>query len=544
MNPMRALFLLLAAALAACAQNTSAPATAGNSRPNLLIILADDLGYSDLGAFGGEIPTPNLDALARGGMLLTQFYSGQACSPTRAMLLSGMDQHRAGMGVMGVPTREDQKGKPGYEGYLNQRVASLAELLGDAGYNTYMTGKWHLGDAVETGPRARGFRRSFVSLDGAAHLGGWDWRGPQPARYRDGDDIVNVGEDFYSTRFYTERMLQYLEQDRAEGKPFFAYLAYTAPHWPLQAPDASIAKFKGRYDAGYEALYAARLARQKQLGLVPKDRPAIDDARFRPRWSELNGQQRAEEARRMEIYAAMVSDLDTYVGQVIDYLKRTGKYDNTFIIFMSDNGAEPGRRDLQAPIRDHVGKEYDHSLANMGRANSYIMYGPNWASASSSPWFRHKGTAFEGGNHVPAFVYYPRLVKSGSRSDAAATVKDVLPTLLALAGTHHPGTSLKGRSVLPPQGASLLPMLSGRETQAHASDAVFAFELFGHRSVRQGDWKIVWDQAVPPAQRRWQLFNLASDREEQHDLSAEQPARRDSMLALWDSYARENGVIY
>ncbi|HWN39803.1 MAG TPA: sulfatase-like hydrolase/transferase, partial [Gammaproteobacteria bacterium] len=215
-------------------------------RPNILFIVADDLGYSDLGAFGGEIPTPNLDALAQSGMLLTDFYAGMTCGPTRAMLMSGTDNHIAGMGVQGRPSRDDQRGQPGYEGYLNFRVASLADLMTDAGYNTYMTGKWHLGEEVEHGPRARGFKRSFVSLDGAAHLGGWDWRGPQPARYRDGEELVQVGDDFYTTRFYTQRMLEYIEQDRADGKPFFAYLAYTAPHWPLQAPAESIARFKGR----------------------------------------------------------------------------------------------------------------------------------------------------------------------------------------------------------------------------------------------------------------------------------------------------------
>jgi arylsulfatase A-like enzyme len=543
------LFVAIAVALVSCARTPSGGSDKSASdiaprQPNILMILADDLGYSDLGVFGGEIPTPNLDALARRGMLLTQFYSAPTCSPTRAMLLSGMDHHRAGLGVMGAPTREDQMGQPGYEGYLSFRVATMAELLADAGYNTYMTGKWHLGETVETGPRARGFRRSFVSLDGAAHLGGWDWRGPQPAKYRDGDEIVTVGDDFYTTRFYTERMLEYIEQDRAEGKPFFAYLAYTAPHWPLQAPDESIARFKGHYDAGYEELYHSRLARQKALGLVPKGAVPIDDARFAPRWSELDAQQRAIEARRMEIYAAMVSDLDIHVGKVIDYLKRTGQFDNTFIVFMSDNGAESTRRDLQSPIRDHIGKEYDHSLQNMGRRTSYIMYGRNWASVSATPFNRHKATAFEGGVHVPAFVHYPKRVKGGTRSDSIGTVADLLPTFLSLAGTQHPGTSYKGREVLPMQGVSLLPLLQGKAVEVHAPDAVFGWELFGQRAVRQGDWKLVWDQAAPPAQRRWQLFDLASDRPEQHDLSAARPAEFNRMQQLWERYDAENGVIY
>ncbi len=202
-------------------------------------------------------------------------------------------------------------------------------------------------------------------------------------------------------------MLEYIEQDRAEGKPFFAYLAYTAPHWPLQAPDEAIARFAGRYDAGYEALYASRFARQKELGFVAPDAEPIDDARFRPRWSELSDEDKRLEARRMEVYAAMVSELDRYVGEVIAHLERSGDLDNTFIMFMSDNGAEPGRRDRVPPISEHIGKEYDHSVENLGRPTSYVMYGANWASVSASPFHRHKGTAFQGGVKVPGVRAVP-----------------------------------------------------------------------------------------------------------------------------------------
>ena len=519
-------------------------ATEQSRRPNILFILADDMGYSDLGVFGGEIPTPNLDALAQSGMLLTDFYAGMTCGPTRAMLMSGTDHHIAGMGVQGRPSRDDQRGQPGYEGYLNFRVASLAELMTDAGYNTYMTGKWHLGEEVEHGPRARGFKRSFVSLDGAAHLGGWDWRGPQPARYRDGEEIVQVGDDFYTTRFYTQRMIEYIEQDRADGKPFFAYLAYTAPHWPLQAPAESIARFKGRYDLGFEALYESRFARQKELGLVRADAEPIDPKRFRPRWSELSDEERRFEARRMEIYAAMVSDLDTYVGEVIAYLERIGELDNTFIMFRSDNGAESSRRDLVAPISEHIGKEYDHSLDNLGSASSYVMYGANWASVSATPFFRHKATAFEGGIKVPAFVRFPRMVAPGTRGDGVGTVMDLLPTFLAVARAQPPGTTYRGLPVVPIEGASLLPMLTGEAAEAHPADTVFGWELLGQRSVRQGDWKIVWDQRVPAAERRWQLFDLEADPFEQQDLSASNPEQLAVMQRLWDQYDEQNGVVY
>jgi arylsulfatase A-like enzyme len=538
----------LVVALAACgaehAHDTAAPAARADTRANIVFILADDLGYADIGAFGGEIPTPNLDALARSGMLLTNFYAGMTCSPTRAMLMSGMSNHLSGLGVMGQPNREDQRGQPGYEGYLNFRVASLAELMTDAGYNTYMTGKWHLGEEVETGPRARGFRRSWVSLDGAAHLGPWDWRGPEPARYRDGDEIVYVDDDFYSTRVYTEKMIEYIDQDRGDGRPFFAFLAYTAPHWPLQAPDESIARFSGWYDDGYEALYARRFARQRELGLVPPGAEPIPDTRFNPRWSTLNDEEKAIEARRMEVYAAMVDDLDRYIGEFIDYLKEIGEFENTFIMFASDNGPESTRRDLMPPIRDHIGGAYDHSLENLGRPNSYVMYGPNWASASGSPFFRHKATAFEGGIRVPAFVHFPGQVEEGSRSDETGTVMDLLPTFLALAGAEHPGTSYRGREVLPPQGTSLLPILVGEAGAVRDGEHVFGWELFGHRSVRRGDWKLVWDNAQPPAQRRWRLHDLSVDPFEQNDLSEREPEKYQEMLAAWERHEAENGIIY
>jgi arylsulfatase len=538
--------LLAGLALVACLQRPDAARSAATpaQRPNILFILADDLGYADLGVFGSEIPTPNIDALAKDGMLLTDFYAGMTCSPTRAMLMSGTDNHIAGLGVMGAPTRADQKGQPGYEGYLNFRVASLAELMSDAGYDTYMAGKWHLGDTVQTGPRARGFKRSFVSLDGAAHLGGWDWRGPQPAQYRDGDQPVFVGDDWYTTRDYTKKMLGYIDEDRASGRPFFAYLAYTAPHWPLQAPKEAIAKFRGVYDEGYEALYAKRFARQKQLGLLPRDAAPIDNARFRPRWSALSNEEKQFESRRMEIYAAMVSELDRYVGEVIEHLKRTGQFDNTFIMFMSDNGAESTRRDLQPGIREHIGKEYDHSLGNLGSATSYVMYGANWASVSATPFNRHKATGFEGGVHVPAFVHYPRKVARGSRSDAVGTVMDLLPTFLALAGTQHPGARFRGREVVAPRGVSLLPLLYGQASTVHPAEEVLGWELFGQRSVRQGDWKLVWDNALPAAQRRWQLFDLSRDISEQRDLSTADPQKYAQMQQNWERYDRDVGVVY
>lgn len=510
-------------------------------RPNIVLIVADDLGYSDLGAFGGEIPTPHIDALAQGGMMLTQFYTSMACSPTRAMLLSGTDNHVAGLGVMGTLQAGPQRGQPGYEGYLNFRVAALSELLHDAGYRTYVTGKWHLGAEVETGPRARGFERAFVSIDGAAHLGGLSWNGPGPAPYRDGDTLVHVGDDFYTTRDYTERMIEYIEADRADDRPFFAYLAYTAPHWPLQAPPESIEKFRGWYDDGYEALYDRRLERAKTLGLAPADFAGVPVVEGQPRWEELTDDERRTEARKMEIYAAMVSDLDTYIGRFIDYLDAIGQLDNTLVFFMSDNGPEALRRDLAPPISEWVAECCDNSFENLGAGDSYVMYGPNWARAGSAPFRDAKMTAFEGGIRVPAFASWPGTIRAGTRSDAVATVMDLLPTFLELAGTSHPGEHYDSRSVAQPLGQSMLALLRGRANVVHEPDRVFGWELFDHRAVRQGDWKIVWDPREDNP--RWRLFDLGSDPGEQRDLAAEEPERLARMEALWDRYVRENGLI-
>jgi arylsulfatase len=511
--------------------------------PNILLIVADDLGYSDIGAHGGEIPTPTIEALARNGMLLTNFHSSLACSPTRAMLMSGVDNHRAGLGVMGPPSRPDQRGQPGYEGYLNFRVASLADLMTDAGYNTYMTGKWHLGTTVETGPLARGFKKAFVSLDGAAHLGNLSWNGPGLAPYRDGEALVNVGDDFYTTRFYTERMIQYIEEDRGENKPFFAYLAYTAPHWPLQAPESSIARFRGKYDAGYQVVYRQRLERLKSLGLIDDKTMPVDDGDLQAAWERLTPEEKKIESRKMEIYAAMVSDLDFYIGRMIEYLKTIGEFENTFILFISDNGAEASRREIVRPLSDWVAKCCDNSYDNLGRGNSYVMYGPNWARVSAAPLRRSKGTAYQGGIRVPAFAHYPERVAPGTRSQAFGSVMDLLPTFLELAGAEPPRDRYRGRDILPVAGKSLLPVLTGAADAVHAGDEYMGWELYGHRAIRQGDWKIVWDPTERD-QARWRLFNLAADPGENHDLAEQNPEKLESMTRLWDDYAKTNGVIY
>ena len=318
------------------------------SRPNILLIVADDLGYTDLGVFGGEVDTPNLDKLAADGRMFSQFYASSMCSPTRAMLLSGMDNHLAGVGNLYAKLADNQKGQTGYEGISRQPRCLIAELLQAEGYRTYITGKWHLGESEEHSPPAKGFEKSFVLAEsGAGHFSDMQsLSGPGTAIYREnGRKIDALPEDFYSTRFYADKMIDYIYQDLGDNRPFFAYLAFTAVHFPLQAPDASIRRHSGKYDQGYDALHAQRFQRLKELGILPADTEPFPPLPAEKSWDRLDEQERKVSARRMEIYAAMIDDLDRYVGKVIGYLKDVGELENTLVFFMSDNGAEGHRLD-------------------------------------------------------------------------------------------------------------------------------------------------------------------------------------------------------
>ncbi|TAK56406.1 MAG: arylsulfatase [Gammaproteobacteria bacterium] len=532
------------------------PGSTSAERPNILLIVADDLGYADLGIYGSEIATPNLDALARSGVMFTQFYASPMCSPTRAMLLTGMDNHRAGLGSMAERLAGNQQGQPGYEGYLNSRAVTLAEVLRDAGYRTYMTGKWHLGEPGVADPPLRGFEQSFALLDsGAGHFSNrLSLGGPEMAPYfENGKPVEHLPRDFYSTRFYAQKLIEYLDADRNDDRPFFAYLAFTAPHFPLQAPEESIARYRGLYDAGYEAVQARRLSTMRDLGLVAADAHPFPRLVGELAWEKLSPEQQKAQARLMEIYAAMVGDLDAQVGEVIRFLRRRREYDSTIIVFMSDNGPEghhleQGLERLAEWSRQCCNNEYD----NMGRADSYLMQGPDWARVSATPFRMFKGFTSEGGIRVAAFISYPRRIAGGRTYRGLATVMDVMPTLLDLAGAEHPGESFQGRKLLPMQGRSMLPMLRGVSGTVHDNDAVLGWELFGKRAIRRGDWKIVreasqvkWWQSDPLGIRRdsWQLYNLTTDPAELNDLSAQHPAQLQHMIDQWDVYARGNGVI-
>ena len=553
-------FLLAAFLISGCSTDQSSdpdgPSSKTTKRPNVLLIVADDMGFTDLGVFGGEIGTPNLDQLANNGLRLTNFHVAPTCSPTRAMLLSGTDSHIAGLGNMDGEIAPNQEGHPGYEGYLNFRVAALPELFQDAGYDTYMAGKWHLGLTGETNPAARGFDRSFAILPG----GGGHFAnmlpivGPETAKYsEDGETIEALPEDFYSTRSYTERMIEYIDAGRDSGNPFFAYLAYTAPHWPLQAPPESIARYHGNYDAGYDVLRSQRLQRLKGLGLVGADVEPFPRLLGEKAWDDLSVEEQRYQSRLMEIYAAMVGDVDVYVGKIVDHLKSIGEYENTLIVFMSDNGPEAHHLEDGWPsLADWVEECCDNSYENIGNPDSYVWYGPGWGQAGNVPLRMFKGYASQGGVRVPAFFHFPRGFRVDASTDEMTTVKDVMPTLLEFAGIEHPGGGeFRGRDVVRMQGRSMMALLTGVSDSVRQSGDYMGWELFGKRAIRQGDWKInylpqheVRDGVVPVVTTdTWQLYNLSDDPAEMHDLSASHPDKLAEMIALWDDYVERNNVI-
>jgi arylsulfatase len=509
---------------------------------NFLVIVADDLGYSDLGSFGGEIRTPNLDALARSGLRFSSFYAAPTCSPSRAMLLTGVDAHKAGLGNMAEDLAPNQEGREEYLGHLNTHVATIAERLRDAGYATFMTGKWHLGGDAANSPAARGFERSFVLLQGGASH--YDMSGPSAespqARYRrDGKLVDHLPAHFYSTDFYASRMISYLKS-RPRSRPFFAYLAFTAPHWPLQAPDDLIQKYLPLYQDGPAALRDRRVQGLARESLIARQFAAHEFVPEAPDWSQLDEATRARESRRMAIFAAMVDRLDTAVGRVIEQLRRSGELDRTVIFFMSDNGAEGHDLAALSDFHDWV-MHFDQRLERMGRPGSFVWYGPHWAQAATAPSRLHKGYPTEGGIHVPAFVWSAGMAVHGINR-SLVSIMDITPTILDLAGVAAAGSEFRHRPVQAIEGHSLRALLEGQRTEVRGDHDYLGWELFGRSGLRIGQWKAV-QLGQHADDRKWELFDLASDPAEARDLSATQPDRARSMRELWQQYVEKNRVV-
>jgi len=546
--------LLCALGMFGLAASLAAPAGAadGSRRPNIVIILGDDLGFSDMGSFGGEIRTPNLDSLANEGVRFTNFYTHATCSPTRSILLSGVDNHVNGLGNMDEYTAPNQQNVPGYEGHLNDRVLTLPQLLKDTGYHTYMVGKWHLGKQPDQIPAARGFERDFSLLDGAGSY--WDMTSftaanPKSVFTEDGRYLTKLPKDYYATKTYTDKLISFIDANRGDGKPFFAYVAHQAPHDPFHLPKEWRNRHVGEYDKGWDAVRQERLAREIDLGILPPGTKLAERMWFVPDPITLAPATRATLGKKMELYAGMVENMDFHVGRLIDHLKKIGEYENTIFIVFGDNGAEgtdlikmiagqPGTRDfLFAAIK----WSQTHPKA-WGDPGSYVGYGPMWAQVSMTPFSQYKGWMAEGGIRNALIVSGPAVERpKGSINHGVMHVADIMPTLLEIAGADYPKVH-EGRQVPELIGKSWNRMLRGQVDSPRTDRDELAWEIFGNRAVRQGDWKLRW-QHRPFGKGEWELFNLATDPAEREDLAAARPDKVRQMVALWDRYVRTNNVI-
>lgn len=538
----RTAILTVAALLAMPASGQTA--TPPPRHPNIVILLADDWGFSDVGAFGAEYATPHIDALARAGMRFSNFHVAGSCSPTRAMLQTGVMNHRNGLGNMPETIPDEHKGKPGYDTVMNHRVVTVAEMLRAAGYRTYLTGKWHLGSDATRLPHARGYDRAFSLSDAGAdnfeqrpieglyEKAGWTENG-KPA---------TLPKDYYSSHFVVQKMIDYIEADRASGKPFLASINFLANHIPIQAPDSDIARYSAMYRDGWTALRAARAKRAAALGIMPEGVPMVTMATT-PDWQKLGADERAAAVRVMQAYAGMATAMDREVGRLVAHLKRTGDYDNTIFVFLSDNGAEPTNPYASLRNRLFLNFQYDNATANIGRRGSFSAIGPGWASAGASPLSGYKFSATEGGLRVPLIIAWPgsERIRGGGISSGFAHVTDILPTLTELAGVSAHGGAWQGRSVEPVTGTSLVPMLAGGAGSVHG-DRPLGYELSGNAALFRGDYKLVRNLA-PTGDGKWRLYDLKADPGETRDLSVAMPDRFAAMMADYRAYAKANGVL-
>jgi len=503
-----------------------------DDRPNILFLVVDDMGYSDIGPFGSEIETPNLDAMAEGGIKFTNFHTSGSCSPSRSMMLTGVDNHRNGLGTMDhrIHNTPTQQGFDGYIGDLNQKVVSIATMLRDAGYNTYQAGKWHLGAGDEELPPGRGFERHFTMVPGGGS-------------HYDRQEYWALPEDFYSTKTFTDKVMSYIEADSAEDKPFFAYVAYTAPHAPIQAPQEFIDKYIDRYDEGWDVLREERFERMQEMGIIS------DYLEIPPRWNGVTAWKELSpvvdqryEAKRMAVYAAMIDYIDFTVGRWIDYLKEIE------VVFISDNGAD---------WHDNIGRGifswvdevgYDNSYENLGNGSSFQSLAMGWAQVSATPFYGAKGVMTEGGIRGPMIVHYPKGIEGGATTDAFASVMDLTPTWVDYAGVEAPDGEYNGREVFSFDGRTMRPLLEQTANDIYGPDEAIGFELYGtvNKALFMGDWKIMqvgdrpWGNGL---NEPWKLFNLRMDPRELIDLSEFYPAQLDKMIAAYAEYEEDVNFV-
>ena len=535
--------LSLSASMAAAATASAAADTSksNSQRPNIVILVADDWGFSDLGAFGGEIATPHLDALAQRGVRFSNFHTAASCSPTRSMLLTGVESHRAGIGNLRESTPRAHMSSPAYQGSLSQKVVTVSSLLKDNGYRTYVTGKWNVGSEPRNLPPQRGFDRSIVQGDTGSD--NWD-----PAQrylphndksywYEDGRNAV-MPPKFYSSAYFVDRMIGYLNQDQTSGKPFLAYVGFQANHVPVQAPAEFIAKYKGRYDQGWTALRQARRDRAAALGLVPANTPMATLPTTLD-WAAQDPQTQRYEARRMEVYAAMAEAMDHHVGRLVAHLKATGQYDHTVFVFLSDNGAEGSDYKIAQPW---LWTQYTQDIDRLGSPGAYSIQGPSWASASNSPMNGFKFFANEGGIRVPMFIAGAGVQSTQAIYTGLTHVTDIAPTLLEMAGIARPADLYKGQPVETMAGHSLRAALQGSNEALRRADEILGYELSGNSALFKGPLKLV--KNLPPlGNGEWRLFDVVADPGETRDLQQQMPTEFAAMQKDYQVWAEAHGVL-
>jgi arylsulfatase len=513
--------LALALQFSSCADRHTA-----GERPNIVVIMVDDMGYSDVGSYGGEIETPNLDRLAGDGLRFTGFYNAARCCPTRASLLTGLYPHQAGMGAMVSSVHSEPEPGP-YQGYLNQRCVTIAEALRSAGYRTYMSGKWHVGEKPEHWPRRRGFDRYFGLISGASSY--YEIIKDQPyirQMVLDDEPWEPPAEGFYMTDAFSDYAVRYIREHHEShpGDPFFLYLAYTAPHWPLHALPQDIAKYKERYANGWSALRTERHHRMLEMGIIDERHILSPQPSSIPAWEDVDDKD--DWRLRMAVYAAMIDRVDQGIGRLVKVLEENAVLDNTLILFLSDNGG----------CAESVESRRLHSPGvPAGERGSYVAYKEPWANASNTPFRLYKQWTHEGGIATPLIAHWPSGIEQPGRiTDAVGHVVDIMATILDVVGVSYPD-SIEGRSLLPREGRSLAPVLRGEESKSH--DALY-WEHMGSRAIRRGNWKLVMDRRA----KVWELYDLDKDPTELNNLADDYPDEVSALESAWLQWAQRVGV--
>ncbi len=508
------------------------------TRPNILLVLFDDVGFMDLGIYGSDTRTPNIDGLARSGVMLSRYHTSPMCGPSRAMLMTGRDNHQVGIGTLMETATDELRALPGYSMLWDANLPTVASLLSKGGYQTYVTGKWGIGETGANLPNRFGFDRSYVldatggsNYDMTPYLPGYDnvnW-------YEDGKPIT-LPKDYYSSRSLVDKMIQYVDGGKAD-RPFFAFLSFQAAHIPVQVPAKYIDAYNGVFDAGWDVMREQRLKRAIELGLAPPTTKLAPAPKTHRVWTNMTPEQRALAAREMQVNAGMMTAADEHLGRLLAHLKATGKLDNTIVIVTSDNGAEGGRTDFEGPANLAVGavkliERFDTSPENLGQPRSLTAIGPEWASVSSAPFHLYKFYGGEGGIRVPLIMSGPG-VKASGIVDAPVHVTDLVPTILEAAQVPYAADSFYGRSVL--------PVLTGQAPSGSGADRNFGFEVSGNGALYRGKWKITRN-APPLGDAQWRLYDLSVDPGETTDVSASNRELFESMLAEYRAYSKQVGV--